>query len=211
MFTFVTSSPPSNLLEIDCTLRLVLETVLSGHSNLDMEDSNGLNDPAAEFLAREQENLAGLEDDLQELNMDSNSIKTEDSPIKTNGASDDGYTSSHDFTHHPESEKIRIWREEQAKMLKIKDEEEQVKKEELRRQAKKELEEWYSRYREQLEKTKKNNRVAEKEWVQERDQDETGLDWEKVKKLCDFNSKSVKHVKDTSRLRSILLQTKSDK
>ena len=176
-----------------------------------MDDSNGLSDPAAEFLAREQENLAGLEDDLQDLNMDSNSIKSEDTSIKTNGASDDGYTSSHDFTCQPESEKIRIWREEQAKMLKIKDEEEQVKKEELRRQAKKELEEWYSRYREQLEKTKKNNRVAEKEWIQERDQEETGQDWEKVKKLCDFNSKTVKHVKDTSRLRSILVQTKNDK
>jgi hypothetical protein len=178
-----------------------------------MEDTNGTMDPAAEFLAREQENLAGLEDDLQDLNMDTNSVKSENSletSIRTNGInSDDGYTSQqHDFTN-PESEKIRVWREQQDKMLKVKDEEEQVKKEELRLQAKKELEDWYTRYAEQLEKSNKNNRVAEKEWLAERDQaSPQGQDWEKVSKMCDFNTKSGKHTKDTSRLRSILLQLK---
>lgn len=58
----------------------------------------------------------------------------------------------------PEPEKIRIWREAHEKMLKTKDEEEAVKKEELKHSAKKELEEWYTRYAEQLEKSKKANR-----------------------------------------------------
>ena len=177
-----------------------------------MEETNGTMDPAAEFLAREQENLAGLED--QDLNLETSSVRSDNSletiPVRTNGVNnDDGYTSQqHDFTN-PESEKIRVWREQQDKMLKVKDSEEQVKKEELRLQAKKELEDWYARYAEQLEKSKKNNRIAEKEWVAERDQaSPQGQDWEKVSKMCDFNTKSGKHTKDTSRLRSILLQLK---
>ena len=58
----------------------------------------------------------------------------------------------------PEPEKIRVWREEQEKMLKQKDQEEAIKKEELKQQAKLELADWDARYKEQLEKSKKNNR-----------------------------------------------------
>lgn len=58
----------------------------------------------------------------------------------------------------PEPEKIRKWREEQQRLLEQKDAEEAVKKEELRHTAKRELEEWYARYKEQLEKSKINNR-----------------------------------------------------
>ena len=43
-------------------------------------------------------------------------------------------------------------------MLQQKDEEEAVKKEELKQQAKRELSEWNARYLDQLEKSKKNNR-----------------------------------------------------
>jgi hypothetical protein len=58
----------------------------------------------------------------------------------------------------PEPEKIRIWREEQQKMLEIKDANEAKKKEELKEQAKKELQDWYQRYQQQLEKSKQSNR-----------------------------------------------------
>lgn len=58
----------------------------------------------------------------------------------------------------PEPEKIRIWREEQQKMLEIKDANEAKKKEELKEQAKKELQDWYQRYQQQLEKSKQINR-----------------------------------------------------
>jgi len=51
-------------------------------------------------------------------------------------------------------------------------------------------------------------RNAEKEWIAERDQEEPGQEWEKIAKMCDFNPKSAKNTKDTSRLRSILLQLK---
>lgn len=52
-------------------------------------------------------------------------------------------------------------------------------------------------------------RNAEKEWIAERDQkEEPGQEWEKIAKMCDFNPKSAKNSKDTTRLRSILLQLK---
>lgn len=67
---------------------------------------------------------------------------------------------SRDQEIKPEPEKIRVWREEQQRMLEQKDAEEAQRKEELRVHAKKELEEWYTRYADQLEKTKLSNRYG---------------------------------------------------
>lgn len=77
-----------------------------------------------------------------------------------NGLSDDdrGLGSSLEMSNKPEPETIRIWREEQKKVLDQKDAEESVKKEELKVAAKKELEEFYKKYAEQLEKSKATNR-----------------------------------------------------
>ena len=61
----------------------------------------------------------------------------------------------------PEPEKIRIWREEQQKMLEIKDANEAKKKEDLKEQAKKELQDWHQRYFQQLEKSKQINRYGQ--------------------------------------------------
>lgn len=210
-----------------------------------MADTSGsLNgDPAAEFLAREQETLAGLDDDLvltaghtngisdgfgESMHVDvcfatgiimsftsrillSTSGETnghsEDEGI-VHGSSDVYSSSSVNYTEvKPEPEKIRVWREAQERMLKEKDDEESVKRDELKQQAIRELAEWKTRYAEQLEKSKKSNKNAEKEWLAERDQPEDpGQEWEKISKLCDFNPKPAR--KDTSRLRSILLQLK---
>ena len=57
-----------------------------------------------------------------------------------------------------EPEKIRKWREDQNRLLEEKDRDESKRKEELKQTAKHELEEWYARYAEQLEKSKLNNR-----------------------------------------------------
>jgi len=62
------------------------------------------------------------------------------------------------------------WREEQLKKIAEKDKNEEAKLEEWRNTAKRELEEWYARQAEQVEKHKKNNRVAEAEFVKERDE-----------------------------------------
>lgn len=59
---------------------------------------------------------------------------------------------------HEEPEKIKKWREEQQTRLEQKDVEEEKKKEELREQAKKELEDWYKHHEDAISKTKSSNR-----------------------------------------------------
>jgi len=229
-------------------------------------------DPAAEFLAREQDQLAGLEDDIPTANtMEPVVEATPAEPAKQEsednfGTSDDNifqepsrdyssalpvdsYNGSFEFignenddiygfndsptvndsemnselmngvseksghksmTPPPkiEPEKIRLWREQQAKRLEEKDAVEETKKEELRNQAKKELEEWYKHHNELIAKNKAANRNAEKELVAEADVVEPGTEWERIARLCDFNPKASKHSKDVSRMRSIILQLK---
>ncbi|ESN92642.1 hypothetical protein HELRODRAFT_69350, partial [Helobdella robusta] len=107
-----------------------------------------------------------------------------------------------------EPEKIRIWREEQAERLRVKDAESEKKKAEWRDIARKELEEWYKHRDELLDKTMKVNRDSEGSFVQERDEKKPGGEWERVCRLCDFNPKGSRNNKDVSRMRSILLQMK---
>jgi len=192
-------------------------------------------DPAADFLAREQETLAGLEDDFSEqLNVNSSKlndmIADADEFNHSEPLNGDEHLNGYDGTYNgetnghnrdmmgamdtivdpskPEPEKIRVWREGQQQMLEQKDADESKRKDELRVDAKAELDEWYTRYADQLEKTKLNNRNAEKEWIAERDADKPGQEWDKIAKLCDFNPKSARNTKDTSRMKSILFQLK---
>ncbi|EAT47991.1 AAEL000934-PD, partial [Aedes aegypti] len=161
-------------------------------------------DPAAEFLAREQNALAGLEDEIV--------------PASTgNGFADgdDVTQPKSDLAAVPkqvteEPERIRKWREEQKARLEEKDREEERKKEELREQARKELEDWYKHHEEAISKTKAANRNAEKQFVAETDEIEPGTEWERIAKLCDFNPKTNKSSKDISRMRSIILQLKQN-
>lgn len=196
-------------------------------------------DPAAEFLAREQNELAGLEDEIPPVVMTtpvpvvSSTIEDDISGnfenmtvgINGNGAGSfemintiDQPTDSEFSAPEPvipaptvtkeEPEKIKLWREEQATRLKEKDIEEEIKKEEWREAAKKELEEWYKHHAETTSKTKATNRNAEKQFVAEADEVEPGTEWERISKLCDFNPKSSRTSKDVSRMRSIILQLK---
>ena len=48
----------------------------------------------------------------------------------------------------------------------------------------------------------------EKEFVKQRDAPLPGQPWEKIARLCEFNPKGNKNTKDTSRMRSLLLQMK---
>ncbi|XP_021570639.1 clathrin light chain A isoform X7 [Carlito syrichta] len=109
---------------------------------------------------------------------------------------------------------------------------------EWKEKAIKELEEWYARQDEQLQKTKANNRVAdeafykqpfadvigyvtninhpcysleqaaEEAFVSDIDESSPGTEWERVARLCDFNPKSSKQAKDVSRMRSVLISLK---
>lgn len=172
-------------------------------------------DPAAEFIAREQNQLAGLEDEVQPAVASLNPLSNEPvPPVVLNGHAEDEELFSQPPTPaktppiREEPEKIKKWREEQKKRLEDKDAEEEKKKEEMRNAAKKELEEWYQHHEELIAKTKAANRNAEKQFVAEVDDIEPGTEWERIAKLCDFNPKVGRTNKDVSRMRSIILQLK---
>uniref|UniRef100_A0A1Y1KRW2 Clathrin light chain n=1 Tax=Photinus pyralis TaxID=7054 RepID=A0A1Y1KRW2_PHOPY len=161
-------------------------------------------DPAAEFLAREQDELAGLDDEVK------NVITVVPPHIEpaVNGFMETISPSPPRHEKKEEPEKIKKWREEQKTRLEEKDREEEIKKEELRQIAAKELQDWYKHHEEQIAKTKAANRNAEKQFVAEDNEIEPGTEWERIAKLCDFNPKASKGNKDVSRMRSIILQLK---
>ncbi|KAF2982648.1 hypothetical protein EK904_010275 [Melospiza melodia maxima] len=101
-----------------------------------------------------------------------------------------------------EPESIRKWREEQKEHANSRKQEAEWKE-----KAIKELEEWYARQDEKLEKTKASNRAAEEAFVNDAE-DFPGTEWERVAQLCDFNPKSSKQAKDVSRMRSVLISLK---
>lgn len=103
---------------------------------------------------------------------------------------------------------VRKWREEKEVELSQKAEEERVEQEAWMEQAHKELEDWNERYQTQLEMTRNENRVAEKQFIEEMSSTRPGSEWEKVAAFCDFNPKFSKCTKDVSRMRSLLLQMK---
>ncbi|XP_062607600.1 clathrin light chain A-like [Saccostrea cucullata] len=184
-------------------------------------------DPAAAFLAREQTELAGLEDDDTTQQTDEGQYdmfeggepqimngapgfmgEDQFEEAQTNGPSDAYSAITSMDKERSEPEKLRIWREEQKMRLEKKDAEEAQKKEEWRESAKKELDDWYKHHNEQIQKTKETNRTAEEAFVKDRDTTQPGGEWEKICRLCEFNPKNSKNTKDVSRLRSILLQLK---
>merc|ERR1719458_1064919 len=65
------------------------------------------------------------------------------------------------MTMREEPECIKKWKLEQEEMLKKKDADEELKKEELRVKAAQELADWYNQYEEQLAKTRKANKEQE--------------------------------------------------
>ncbi|VVC99006.1 unnamed protein product [Leptidea sinapis] len=180
-------------------------------------------DPAAEFLAREQNQLAGLEDDLETatppiaLSTASNGFEDfvevpNAAAFEANGLLDDEPTTtpapapSVFRQEREEPEKIKLWREEQKKRLEEKDAEEERKKQEMLKIAKKELEDWYKTHEEQIAKTKAANRNAEKALARGSESTvEDGSEWTRVAELCDFGPRRGR---DVARLRSIVLQLK---
>jgi len=147
-------------------------------------------DPAAVFLAREKDQLAGLGDDVIPASGESNcegapanseDVKQEFSGSfeminndieqdfsAANGTGFISYEHEYEFNEEvnppvrEEPEKIKKWREEQQTRLEEKDREEEKKKLELRDQAKKELEDWYKNHGEAISKTKASNRESAK-------------------------------------------------
>lgn len=193
-------------------------------------------DPAADFLAREQEQLGELEEEIgatlpvsplagalstsssRGASPSVNSTSAPCVPIAPSPSITSTIMASvvpiiQEKKEREEPAVIREWREQQVERLRQKDEEEEIASSELRLNATKELEDWYVQYREQLEMLKTSNRAAlmaadKTTFVAETDDITPGTEWERVAKLCDFNPKSSRNVKDVARMRSIILQLK---
>ncbi|KAM4810485.1 clathrin light chain A isoform 4-T4 [Rhinophrynus dorsalis] len=179
-------------------------------------------DPAAAFLAQQESEIAGIENDegfsildsgevpvsLQEGSGLSDAVMNGDFYQEANGPTDGYAAISHADRLQAEPESIRKWREEQRSRLEMLDANSVKQESEWKEKATKELEEWYARQDELLQKTKANNRAAEEAFVSDVEETSPGTDWERVARLCDFNPKSSKQAKDVSRMRSVLISLK---
>merc|ERR1711983_107608 len=157
-------------------------------------------DPAAEFLAKEQEELGDIGEDLglgapvQDIatfdDANDNIAVKNTAPVMEGKDIYAGMQTLSIKKDQEEPEFMRIWREEQQERLRKKDEAETTAMDELKQQAKQELEDWYKRYETQLEKTKSTNREDETKYENnEMNHIEPGSEWERVAKHCDFSAK----------------------
>ncbi|KAG9486544.1 hypothetical protein GDO78_006750 [Eleutherodactylus coqui] len=177
-------------------------------------------DPAAAFLAQQESEIAGIENDEGFSILDGGEVPSAlhegaadgvmngDFYQESNGPTDSYAAISHADRLQAEPESIRKWREEQRSRLEVLDANSKKQESEWKEKAAKELEEWYARQDELLQKTKANNRAAEEAFVSDVEETAPGTEWERVARLCDFNPKSSKQAKDVSRMRSVLISLK---
>uniref|UniRef100_A0AAZ3S832 Clathrin light chain n=1 Tax=Oncorhynchus tshawytscha TaxID=74940 RepID=A0AAZ3S832_ONCTS len=133
-------------------------------------------DPAAAFLAQQESEIAGIENDEGFSILDSGEVPTSldnnltgdandavdgavngDLNEESNGPSDAYSAISSADRLQAEPESLRKWREEQRERLEVLDANSRKQESEWKDKAKVELEEWHTRQDEQLEKTKVNN------------------------------------------------------
>ncbi|XP_014116449.1 PREDICTED: clathrin light chain A isoform X1 [Pseudopodoces humilis] len=198
----------------------------------------GEEDPAAAFLAQQENEIAGIENDEgygilengevpealqgpEGLGLDAvDGVVNGDVYQESNGPTDCYAAISQVDRLQSEPESIRKWREEQKERLEQLDANSRKQEAEWKEKAIKELEEWYARQDEKLEKTKASNstninhpcysleQAAEEAFVNDAEEVFPGTEWERVAQLCDFNPKSSKQAKDVSRMRSVLISLK---
>ncbi|XP_070336369.1 clathrin light chain A isoform X2 [Odocoileus virginianus] len=204
----------------------------------------GEEDPAAAFLAQQESEIAGIENDEAFAILDGGApgpqphgeppgvpdavdgVTNGEYYQESNGPTDSYAAISQVDRLQSEPESIRKWREEQTERLEALDANSRKQEAEWKEKAIKELDEWYARQDEQLQKTKASNRVAdeafykqpfadvigyvaaEEAFVNDIEESSPGTEWERVARLCDFNPKSSKQAKDVSRMRSVLISLK---
>ncbi|XP_014116450.1 PREDICTED: clathrin light chain A isoform X2 [Pseudopodoces humilis] len=197
----------------------------------------GEEDPAAAFLAQQENEIAGIENDEgygilengevpealqgpEGLGLDAVDGVVNGDVYQSNGPTDCYAAISQVDRLQSEPESIRKWREEQKERLEQLDANSRKQEAEWKEKAIKELEEWYARQDEKLEKTKASNstninhpcysleQAAEEAFVNDAEEVFPGTEWERVAQLCDFNPKSSKQAKDVSRMRSVLISLK---
>ncbi|XP_065717744.1 clathrin light chain A isoform X3 [Patagioenas fasciata] len=193
-------------------------------------------DPAAAFLAQQENEIAGIENDVGVLedgevlsamqDLDDLGLGAVDGGVngnihqESNGPKDSYAAISQVDRLQSEPESIRKWREEQKERLEQLDANSRKQEAEWKEKAVKELEEWYARQDEKLQKTKASNstninhpcysleQAAEEAFMNDAEDIFPGTEWERVAQLCDFNPKSSKQAKDVSRMRSVLISLK---
>ncbi|NXY75372.1 CLCA protein, partial [Glareola pratincola] len=189
-------------------------------------------DPAAAFLAQQENEIAGIENDEgydiledgevpHDLDLGTRGGTAGPPPLcyvhitllflpfkESNGPTNSPAAISQVDRLQSEPESIRKWREEQKERLEQLDANSRKQEAEWKEKAIKELEEWYARQDEKLQKTKASNRAAEEAFVNDAEDIFPGTEWERVAQLCDFNPKSSKQAKDVSRMRSVLISLK---
>ncbi|XP_061643189.1 clathrin light chain B isoform X2 [Phyllopteryx taeniolatus] len=182
-------------------------------------------DPAAAFLAQQESEIAGIENDADEgygmleeppelSTNDYDSFGEEQATVngdlfqESNGPTDNYAAIAQVDIQRQEPESLQKWREEQKARLEALDSASKAAEAEWREKAKKELEDWHVHQSEQMEKNKANNRASEEAFLAESDCDGPASAWERVAHLCDFNPKTNKQAKDVSRMRSVLISLK---
>ncbi|XP_007561639.1 PREDICTED: clathrin light chain B isoform X4 [Poecilia mexicana] len=190
-------------------------------------------DPAAAFLAQQESEIAGIEndgegfgalegaDDMQPSQTANYDFEEEPATVngdlfqESNGPTDSYAAIAQVDIQRQEPESLRKWKEEQKARLEALDSASKAAEAEWREKAKKELEDWHVHQNEQMEKNKANNRLcpslaraSEEAFLAETDGDSPGSEWERVARLCDFNPKTSKQAKDVSRMRSVLISLK---
>ncbi|XP_044062229.1 clathrin light chain B isoform X3 [Siniperca chuatsi] len=186
-------------------------------------------DPAAAFLAQQESEIAGIENDGEGFGALEGAGGQQPSPPQllnydgfedelaavngdmfqeSNGPTDNYAAIAQVDIQRQEPESLRKWREEQKTRLEALDLASKAAEAEWREKAKKELEDWHVHQNEQMEKNKVNNRASEEAFLAESDGDSPGSEWERVARLCDFNPKTNKQAKDVSRMRSVLISLK---
>ncbi|XP_048827507.1 clathrin light chain A-like isoform X3 [Brienomyrus brachyistius] len=178
-------------------------------------------DPAAAFLAQQENEIAGIENDegygISNGGQVQSSFDGADEALNgdfqgvSNGPSDNYAAVAQADRLQGEPESLRRWREEQRDRLEALDATSRTQEAEWKDRAKVDLEEWYCRQDEQLEKAKVNNRAAEEATAAAEigdDNTDPGTEWQRVARLCDFSPKSSKQSKDVSRMRSVLISLK---
>uniref|UniRef100_A0A8C3TX24 Clathrin light chain n=1 Tax=Catharus ustulatus TaxID=91951 RepID=A0A8C3TX24_CATUS len=151
-------------------------------------------DPAAAFLAQQESEIAGIENDEgfgptdgeaaaapggqaapPEQGFQNGGATVNGDVFQESNGPTDAYAAiakADRLTQEPES--IRKWREEQKQRLEELDAASKVTEQEWREKAKKDLEEWNLRQNEQMEKNRANNRIADKAFYQQPDADIIG-------------------------------------
>ncbi|XP_053475140.1 clathrin light chain A isoform X2 [Ictalurus punctatus] len=134
-------------------------------------------DPAAAFLAQQESEIAGIENDegfsildggeIPQSLTDNNGGALNGDMHETNGPSDFYAAISSADRMQAEPESLRKWREEQLERLEVLDANSRKQEAEWKEKAKEELEEWHARQDEQLAKTKINNRVLDEDFYKQ--------------------------------------------